>query len=353
MRLGLSTEHFHRFQKTRNRFIIGFFSIVGPFFLFILLFLRILYRFGIRIPFTLGPTLFTLLIAVLCVLLGFWVSYYIMNMIFRPIEKLSQASIEVAKGNYNVQVTYHGAEEEIQIAVDNFNRMVEELRSVEMMRNDFISNVSHEFKTPLTSIMGYVTLLQDSELTEKEREEYIQMAFFNIEKLNDLTTDILQLSRLENQNQKPQKESYRLDEQIRQSILLMEQKWNAKKLNLEIDLQEIKYEGYRSLLSMVWTNLIGNAIKYSNEGGSIHISLHPTQSRIQFRVKDNGIGMDQTTMNHIFEKFYQGDTSRQDQGNGLGLALCYKIISLSEGYIFVNSSPGKGSTFTVELPQHF
>ena len=349
MRSSIQTGMFHNWQKTRIRFIIGFFSIMIPFFVIIFFFFGILHKIGIQIPFHSGPTIFTVLTAILCTILGFWVSYFLMNSIFRPIEKLSEASLEVAKGNFNVQIPYNGYEEEIKIAIDNFNRMTSELNSVEIMRNDFISNVSHEFKTPLTSIMGYVTLLQDAELSEEERNEYIQMAFINIEKLNNLTTDILLLSRLENQQKKPESLTYRLDEQIRESILLLESEWNAKNINLHIDLQEISYSGYRSLLSMVWNNLIGNAIKYTPDNGNIWISLEHTESRVRFRIKDDGIGMDEHTLRHIFEKFYQGDSSRQSQGNGLGLALCRKIINLSDGYIFVNSQLGKGSNFTVEL----
>ena len=349
MRNHLSANQFHAWQKTRKRFIIGFFSIMVPFFILVLVVLRILFRLGIRIPFAMGPTIFTLIIAVLCLLLGFWVSYFLMDTIFRPIEKLSEASLQVAKGNYDVQIPYSGREQEIQIAIDNFNYMARELNSVEMMRNDFISNVSHEFKTPLTSIMGYVTLLQDEDLTPEERDEYIDMAFLNIEKLNDLTTDILQLSRLEHQSNRPAVEAYDLDEQIRESILMLEPKWSSRNIEMDIDLEEITYTGYRSWLLLVWNNLIGNAIKFTGDGGCIHIRLLHTESRIRFQIRDEGIGMDEETMHHIFEKFYQGDSSRQAQGNGLGLALCKKIIDLSQGYIFVQSRPGEGTTFTVEL----
>lgn len=221
---------------------------------------------------------------------------------------------------------------------------------MEIMRNDFIANVSHEFKTPLSSIAGHVTLLQDPDLSENERNEYIQMAFFNIEKLNDLTSNILQLSRLENQNALREPVRYRLDEQIREAIVLLEPKWSKKNITLDVDLMELSYTGQSALLFQVWTNLIGNAVKFSNPGSSVAITLRQYHNYITVTVSDRGIGMTEETKKHIFEKFYQGDSSRKEQGNGLGLAICRIILDLCGGDIHVSSEPGKGSVFTVRLP---
>lgn len=274
-----------------------------------------------------------------------------MNMIFEPMEKLSEASKEVAKGNYNTQLKYDGYIEQLESTFHNFNFMVRELNSVEIMRNDFIANVSHEFKTPLSSISGYATLLQDPELSEKERNEYIQMIRFNIDKLNDLTGNILQLSKLENQNTMNDPVTYRLDEQIREAIVLLEPKWNQKQISLEIDLPDVSYTGQQALLFQVWMNLISNAIKFSDQKGAITIKLKSIQSEISVLISDNGIGMSEDTISHIFEKFYQCDTSRQSQGNGLGLPLCKKILDKCGGKIYVSSELGKGSTFMVILPK--
>lgn len=281
--------------------------------------------------------------------MGYVISYILMKDVFNPLEQLSDASKTIAGGDYDVQITYDGHIEEIQNTIDNFNFMAYELNSVEIMRNDFVANVSHEFKTPLSSISGYVTLLQDPDLTGNEREEYIQMAFFNIEKLNDLSSNILQLSRLENQSSLPKPVTYRLDEQIREAIVLLEPKWSQKKISFNLELQEITYTGQSSLLFQVWTNLIGNAIKFSNPEFGISVSLSTYHDAIEVMVSDEGIGMSETTLSHIFEKFYQGDSSRKAQGNGLGLPLCKTILELCNGKIYVSSEPGKGSTFIVKL----
>lgn len=294
---------------------------------------------------------FTIIIVIdiLCLILGYVTSYILMNDIFDPLEHLSSASKQIAKGDYDVQINYSGYIEELQDVIDNFNFMVRELNSIEIMRNDFIANVSHEFKTPLSSIAGYVTLLQDSDLSENERQEYIQMLFFNIEKLNDLTGNILMLSKLENQNTLPEPVTYRLDEQIREAIVLLEPKWSAKQISFNLDLDELYYTGQSALLFQVWTNLISNAIKFSNQQSSISITLHTYHDSIEVVFSDEGIGMSEETMAHIFEKFYQGDSSRKSQGNGLGLALCKSILELCGGNIYVSSQPGKGSTFMVNL----
>lgn len=285
-----------------------------------------------------------------CLLGSFLLVYYMLRQLFRAIDRLNEATKQVAKGDYTVHLDSDTVIAEIQDVESNFNLMVEELNSVEMLRKNFVADVSHEFKTPLSSITGYITLLQDRELTEHERDECIKMAIFNAEKLNDLTENILRLSRLENQASLPSPTSYRLDEQIREAIVLLEPKWSQKSIQLDIELQDVQFYGCRELLSIVWTNLIGNAIKFSDAGDSIHIYLSSNQKAVRVIVKDFGIGMDKKTQNHMFDKFYQGDTSRKSQGNGLGLALCHEIVSRCGGQILVKSKENEGSTFTVTLP---
>lgn len=269
--------------------------------------------------------------------------------VFNPLNQINKALKKIANGDYSVKLEYDGHIEEFADFFKNFNNMAKELNSVEMIRNDFIADVSHEFKTPLSSVTGYVTLLQDPELTEEERKEYIQKVFFNIDKLNDLTNNILRISKIENQTYLDPPVSFRLDEQIREAIVILEAKWSRKNIELDIDLPEAEYFGQKSLLFQVWVNLISNAIKFSNDGGCVSIHLKKDGSSYKVFISDDGIGMTQETMKHIFEKFYQGDTSRQAQGNGLGLALCKEILNRCGGKIFVTSKPGKGSVFMVQL----
>lgn len=296
-----------------------------------------------------NPGFILLEILILCVVLSSSVYYFILRKIFSPLKKLSDASKQIARGDYKVHIDYNGDIEELRSSIDNFNRMVGELDSVELIRNDFVANVSHEFKTPLASIMGYVTLMQDPELTQEDKKEYISKIFFNIDKLNDLTENILRLSKLDNQNYSSEVVSYRLDEQIRESIVLLEPKWSKKDISFDINMPELVYSGQRELLFQVWTNIISNAIKFSDNGGSIMIFIRQSRGYIEVVISDDGIGMDEETQSHIFDKFYQGDTSRRSQGNGLGLALCKKILDKCGGKIFVTSEPGNGSVFIVQL----
>ena len=334
----------------RQRFFLLFFGVILSFCLVTGSVFYILKKIGFSFHSLANPALFVWAVCMLCFILSYLTSFFLMNAVFSPLEKLSDASKKVAKGDYNVQLSYPGRIQELEDVFHNFNFMVQELNSVEMMRNDFIANVSHEFKTPLSSISGYVTLLQDPELSEEERQEYIRMAFFNIEKLNDLTGNILQLSKLEHQNSMTSPVTYRLDEQIREVIVLLEPKWSQKQLLLDINMKEITYTGQQALMFQVWSNLLSNAIKFSNPGGKIFIQLSKAKEGIKVLFSDNGIGMSEETLAHVFEKFYQGDSSRQEQGNGLGLALCKNILDKCNGKIYVTSTLGKGSVFLVVLP---
>lgn len=338
-----------RLRKTGNKYTLLFFAIVFPTFFIISSILYLLSMNGVPIHRLMDPKITTLIIGVFCIILGYVVSYWLFNMFYNPLEQMSAAAKKVSQGDYEVRLSYSGKDKELEAAIQNFNHMVQELNSVEIMRQDFIANVSHEFKTPLSSITGYVTLLQDPDLTETERNEYIQMAFFNIEKLNDLTGNILQLSKLESQSTMQKPVTYRLDEQLREAIVLLEPKWSSKHMHLELEMPETYYCGQQVLLFQVWTNLIGNAIKFTPDKGTISIQIQQQEQEIQVSIQDDGIGMSKETQAHIFEKFYQGDTSRKSQGNGLGLALCKRIIDLSGGEIQIESELGKGAVFTVIL----
>ena len=278
---------------------------------------------------------------------------YISRYILSPVEHLSDASKKVAHGDFTVQIPLDSDSDELNVTISNFNSMVRELRSIETLRDDFIANVSHEFKTPLSAIEGYAMLLQEKNLGDKEREECARKILQSTARLNDLTGNILLLSKLDNQNYPQENTTFSLDEQIRQAILMFESVWTNKQIDIDCDMPDVSFVGPQSLLNHVWINLIGNAVKFVKGDGSgrIIVRLTPNEKNVVVTVADNGIGMDDKTIAHIFEKFYQGDTSRRSSGNGLGLALCKKIVESLHGTITAKGAPGEGSVFTVVLPR--
>ncbi|WP_418461778.1 ATP-binding protein [Frisingicoccus sp.] len=288
--------------------------------------------------------------AIISVIIGMIISKFVARRPIGSIVEISEATKEIARGNFNVQMNEDIRVTEIQTMARNFNLMVRELAATEILRNDFVENVSHEFKTPLAAIEGYVTLLQRKGLSEEKRKEYTDRILFNTKRLSALTGNILLLSRLENQEIEIKKESYSLDEQLREILLMYEPQWSGKKLDLDIDLDSVICCGNKELLAQVWQNLIGNAIKFVSDKGNIRVLLRQKQNAIVVSVVDNGPGMSKEVMGRIYEKFYQGDTSRASSGNGLGLTLAKRIVDLHGGTISVSSKEGKGTTFTVSLP---
>ena len=278
-------------------------------------------------------------------------SYFIGRRVLTPLVKLSSASKEVARGNFDVTVSDSSKMEEVQTTFRNFNAMVRELNSIATLSNDFIANVSHEFKTPLTAIEGYAMLLQDSSLSPAEREEYLNKILFNTHRLSTLVGNILLLSKMESKSLSEQSTCFRLDEQLRQAVVALEPQWTEKGISFDAVLDPVNVTGCERLLSQVWTNLIGNAIKFSENGQEIAIRLLEQTECVVVSIQDHGCGMTPEIQAHIFEKFYQGDTSRRSMGNGLGLALVKRIVELSQGVIEVDSAPGEGSTFRVILPK--
>lgn len=293
------------------------------------------------------PTIFLLFISVL---VGTAISIFVAQKILKPITAFSEVSREVAKGNFNVRMDQPSRINEIKELTHNFNRMISELSSIETLRNDFIVNVSHEFKTPIAAIEGYAMLLQDKDLSETEREEYTKMIISSSRQLSSLSGNILTLSKLENQEAVLEEKPFRLDEQIRQAILMLEPQWSVKELDLMIDLPNTIYYGNKKLLMQVWINLIGNAVKFTPKSGKITIELTSNQETTVVKISDSGCGIDKEALSRIFDKFYQGDTSRKLEGHGLGLPLVKRIIELTGGYISAESPKDKGSIFTVSLP---
>lgn len=272
----------------------------------------------------------------------------------RPIEiivDINEATKRVAKGDFTAELSEESIPAiELREMAHNFNVMTRELASTEILRSDFIENVSHEFKTPISAIEGYATLLQRRDLSEEKRLEYADRILTNSARLSSLTGNILLLSRLDHQQIEMRRERFSLDEQIRETLLMLEPQWSDKHIELDIDLDTVDYVGNAELLAQVWQNLIGNAIKFVGQNGRINVLLHTTGSSAQVSIIDNGPGMDSETVSHIYDRFYQADTSRSTAGNGLGLTLVRRIVDLHKGTIAVSSIPGTGTAFTVSLP---
>lgn len=269
----------------------------------------------------------------------------------KPIVDLTHATQEVAKGNFDIQVE-NRSNDEIGQLTQNFNKMTRELKNIEYLRKDFISNVSHEFKTPIASIQGFAKLLQNGNLSEEEKEEYTDIIVEETARLSNLSSNILKISKLENQEILEQKVKFSLDEQIRKCILLLEHNWSKKNIEFDIDLDRTEYLGDEELLQQVWINLISNSIKFSHDNGKIDISLKNLDSHIEVKVIDYGIGMSKETANRVFEKFYQGDKTHSSEGNGLGLPLVKRILDICGGSITVESELNKQTSFIVNLPHN-
>ena len=273
--------------------------------------------------------------------------------IFVPMIKLNESMKRVADGDFSVRMNETGMFREMREMIHNFNIMTKQLGSNKMIHTDFTRNVSHEMKTPLSAIEGYATLLQDPDISCENRAEYAEKIIQNTKRLSALTGNILALSRLENNSVAIEKKEFSLDEQLRQVVIMYEEVWTEK--NIDIDIEDggknIMYCGSEDMLFQAWQNLVGNALKFTDNDGTVRIILNETDDSITVRIKDNGIGISEEDQSRIFEKFYQADLSRASNGNGLGLAITRKIIELHSGSISVKSEVGQGSEFIVTLPK--
>lgn len=288
--------------------------------------------------------------ALICAAIGSVLMFFATKLISKPIEKISDITKEISKGNFCVQVDY-SKEDEIGVLARNINLMVKELNNMEYLRKDFMSSVSHEFKTPISSIQGFVEIIKDKNLPPEKFEEYTDIIIEETKRLTNLSSNILKLSKLDNQVIQSKKVKFSLDEQIRKTLLILEEQWSKKNLELEINLEKIDYKGDEELTQQIWVNLIGNAIKFSNDYGSLYITLRKNFSYIIVEIEDEGVGISEESKSRVFERFYQGDGSRSGEGNGLGLAIVNRIIEISAGRIYFESEVGKGTCFTVELPK--
>lgn len=290
------------------------------------------------------------IVLIICAALGSLLIAIAARMIVKPIERLTAATKMVSKGNFDVKIQIKNRDEIGQLA-DNFNKMTEELKNIEYLRKDFISSVSHEFRTPMTSIQGFGKLLKEGALSKEQADEYADIIISETGRLENLSSNLLKLSYLENRAIHEEYRSFHLDEQIRRVILILENKWSEKNIELDLELDEVSFKGDEELMHQVWTNLITNAIKFSNEGGILKIQLKEENEEIHVKIADNGIGIADEDKNRIFEKFYKGDKSRNNDGNGLGLSIVKKIIELHNGTVCFESEIGKGTTFFIQLKQ--
>lgn len=271
----------------------------------------------------------------------------------RPIKYITDAAEKIIQGDFSVRVrpqSKFGTDETFNRIIDCFNKMAQELSSVETLRTDFTANVSHEMKTPLAVMQNYGTLLQVSDLSEEKRIEYAQGVIDGSRRMADMMTNILKLNRLENQQIYPQVTEFDLGEQLCECLLQYENVWEKSEIEIETDIDEnVKVKADSELLSHVWNSLFSNAFKFTSSGGTVSVSLTADDHYAIVKVSDTGCGMSSEVGAHIFEKFYQGDTSHSVQGNGLGLALVKRVIDIMQGEIGVESAVGKGSTFTVKI----
>ncbi len=271
----------------------------------------------------------------------------------RPVRRIVKGAEKIMRGDFTARIEpFHSIDsgDGFDVIIDCFNRMAEELSGVETLRTDFIANVSHELKTPLAVIQNYGTMLQSPDLTAKQQAEYAKAITERSRRLADLITNILKLNRLENQQIYPAAKRYDLGEQLAECLLQFEDTWEEKNIEIETDLEEeVFVESDDELLSLVWNNLFSNALKFTESGGTVSVTLKTEGNSAVVEIADTGCGISPETGRHIFEKFYQGDTSHAAQGNGLGLALVKRVADIVGGEITVESKAGKGSTFTVKI----
>lgn len=289
---------------------------------------------------------------IFCLIIAMIATRFILKRFLEPIKTLGEAMQKVADGDFSTRVETKSTSAEIQEIFSGFNIMTKELASTEILQTDFVSNVSHEFKTPINAIEGYTTLLQSTDNIDEIENEYIEKILFNTKRLSSLVSNILLLSKIENQSIQTNRVKFRLDEQIRETIVALEQSWTEKNIEHNVELEETEYYGSEALTYHIWSNIIGNAVKFSPDGGTVKINLTKEQDNILFTVEDDGPGLSEEAKKHLFDKFYQADSSHKQEGNGLGLALVKRIVTIIGGEVLAENTKDGGCRFTVILNEN-
>lgn len=297
------------------------------------------------------------------VLLGFIGSNAIMGIILafamgRRTVRISNTILDgidqIGKGNFDIQIKKDEQTPLFMIeVVDSINLMAKQLASLEIMKTGFINDFSHDFKTPMSAIIGYSERLKSAKLTPEQQKEYIDIIIEESRRLLNMANNTLQISKLENTHEDIKLEPYRLDEQIRTSIILLEYLWTNKKVHINVSLEKVTFNGNRDLMRQVWDNLLENAIKFSKPKSSVSVTLVSKGDDIIVTISDNGVGISEENLPRIFDKFYQVGESRSEKGSGLGLSIVKRIVELHDGEINVSSTLGSGTTFEITLPNEF
>jgi signal transduction histidine kinase len=277
--------------------------------------------------------------------------HFLVNIFVKPFVKMTS---ELSNGNFSERMNIHpfiNKVKELRLFATNLNKVAEELNRVETLRTDFIANVSHEIKTPLSIMKNNLNLVLYQNLTEEEERENLKIINSTIDQLSLMVSNILKLNKLENQVIYSDKKRINITEQLRERIILYQEYWEKKQIVIDIDMEDYEIIQEEELLSMVWDNLLSNAIKFTENGGSITLKGEETSDSISVSMSDTGIGIPEEKIPSIFEKFYQGETSHSDEGNGLGLALVKRIIDVLNGEISVKSQLNKGTTFSIKIPK--
>jgi len=313
---------------------------------------------GAYIDYTAVPTSLIIIMTIywlfVSIAFTFFTRWQVMKNYDRPMQQFAKATSEVANGDFSVYVRpLHNSDKAdyMDVMFEDFNKMVAELGSIETLKTEFFSNVSHEIKTPLSIIQSNAEMLQKEHLTDEQRKEYADSIVHSTKKLSGLISNILKLNKLEQQSINPVPTPYDVCAQLCECALQFEELWERKDIEFDADLEDrATIKADKDLLEIVWNNLLSNAIKFTGTGGKVTLRQTSTADEITVSVSDTGCGMSEKTLKHIFDKFYQGDTSHATEGNGLGLALSLRIIELSGGTISAKSVLGEGSTFTVIMP---
>ena len=348
----LKLRHTLRWRLTL--FVFGVMMVSGILTVSVYLCILILFRHSpLALALTVNPLFLCVVLLLVSALFGTLLAVFFGKQHLLPTKRLSEATKEIKRGNFKVQVDGDIVPQnsEMGILISNFNEMVRELDSIELFRNDFINNFSHEFKTPIVSIRGFARELQYGDLDDVQRQEYAKIIAEEADRLAKLSINVLELSKLENQQIVINKNEFFLDEQLRQCILLQESEWTKKEIELLLELDEVAFYGNEEILAHIWNNLIGNAIKFTPHGGTVRVFLTADDTSVTVRISDTGIGMSDEVKAHIFDRFYQGDPSHHNRGYGIGLTMAARAATLCGGSITVESELQKGSTFTVTLPR--